>query len=140
MVFALLWGIGMLIVMISTARYFAPFIHEDPEVVKVIILYLSITPFGYSARCVYALGNTILNVLNKPLHASGITLVQMFGVYIPLAYWGSEFLGVAGIFGAYATAYLAGGMGSYLLVRKNLRENFQVETSENLIQEVETSS
>jgi putative MATE family efflux protein len=124
MIFALLWGIGMLVVMISTARYFAPYIHEDPAVVEVIILYLSITPFGYAARCVYALGNTILNVLNKPLHASGITLVQMFGVYIPLAYWGSELFGVAGIFGAYATAYLAGGMASYLLVRRNLKQNF----------------
>ena len=136
LVFALLWGVFMLIVMLITARFFAPFFHDDPEVVAVIVLYLSITPFGYAARCVYALGNTILNVLNKPLHASGITLVQMFGVYIPLAFLGSHYFGLIGVFAAYATAYIAGGMASYLLVRKNLRENLQEDSSEKIIDEI----
>ncbi|RMG66582.1 MAG: MATE family efflux transporter [Bacteroidetes bacterium] len=123
--FGLLWGVAMLLLLGLSGRWIAPLFTDNTQVMEYIVLYLMIVPFGYMARCVYALGNTILNVLDKPLLASSITLVQMFAIYLPMAYLGSMWLGLPGIFGALATAYTAGGAASYLLVRRELRQRIQ---------------
>ena len=125
--FGLLWGVAMLLLLGLSGRWIAPLFTDNPEVSAYIVLYLTIVPFGYMARCVYTLGNTILNVLNRPLLASAITLVQMFAIYLPMAYLGSLWLGLPGIFGALATAYTAGGTASYLLVRREIRLRLQAQ-------------
>ncbi|GAB4417360.1 MAG: MATE family efflux transporter [Bacteroidia bacterium] len=119
--FSILWGLAMLALLGLSARWVAAIFSDNPAVIDNIVLYLWSVPFGYSARCVYAIGNTILNVLNRPLLASTITLVQMFVIYLPMAYLGSYLWGLPGIFGALALAYTAGGTASYLWVRRELR-------------------
>jgi hypothetical protein len=59
-----------------------------------------------------------MNVLNRPLHAAGLTIAQMFVVYIPLAYAGSLILGIPGVFAALAFVYIMGGIASHLLLRR----------------------
>jgi len=44
--------------------------------------------------------NSSLNVLHRPLHATAIAFIQMFVMFIPLAFLGSELFGIIGIFGA----------------------------------------
>lgn len=118
--FSIFWGLGMLVLLGTSARWIAPIFSDNEKVIETIVLYLSIAPFGYAARCVYAIGNTILNVMDQPLIASGITLVQMFLVYLPMAYLGSYLFGLGGVFGALALAYFIGGTTSYLLVQKEI--------------------
>ncbi|MEO1451081.1 MAG: MATE family efflux transporter [Bacteroidota bacterium] len=120
--FGLFWGVAMLALIGLTAKWIAPIFTDNPEVIAVIVVYMSIVPFGYAARCVYALGNTILNVLNKPLLASGITLLMMFAVYLPMAYLGSSLFGIRGVFGAIALAYTLGGTASFLLVQREIKK------------------
>ncbi|MEL6674083.1 MAG: MATE family efflux transporter [Bacteroidota bacterium] len=130
--FSIFWGLGMLVVIGLLGPWIAPIFSDNPKVVEVITLYLAIVPFGYAARCVYAIGNTILNVMDKPLLASTITLIQMFVVYLPMAYLGSSLFGLHGIFGAQALAFLVGGSVSYFLVMKTLRsmpEQMQLKTT-----------
>ncbi len=122
MLFALLWGLLMLLIMSSLRRYIAPLFNDNEDVIHAIVLYLSIAPLGYAARCVYALGNTALNVLNRPLHASAVTLLMMFGFYIPLAYLGSYLYGLGGVFAAIPIAFTFGGVISYLAVKWALRK------------------
>lgn len=128
--FGLLWGLLMLVVIWSTKSYIAALFTESPEVIDAIIVYLTVVPFGYAFRCIYALDNTILNVLNRPLVASGITISMMFGVYLPLAYLGSYLFGLIGVFSAIGIAYFVGGSASYFFVKKvigNVREEKQAE-------------
>ncbi|MEM9985962.1 MAG: MATE family efflux transporter, partial [Bacteroidota bacterium] len=120
--FGLLWGLLMLVIIWTAREPIARIFTQSDEVVAALSLYLSIVPFGYAFRCIYALDNTILNVLNRPLVASGITISMMFGVYLPLAYLGSEFFELPGVFASIALAYAAGGSASYLWVKKCLNQ------------------
>ena len=128
--FGLLWGLLMLAVIGLTKPYLAGLFTESPEVIDALVLYLTVVPFGYAFRCLYALDNTILNVLNRPLVASLITISMMFGVYLPMAYLGSELFGLIGVFSAIAIAYAAGGAASYFFVQKCIREARQREVGE----------
>jgi Na+-driven multidrug efflux pump len=59
----------------------------------------------------------VLNVLHRPLDAALLTLGQAFFLYIPLAYIGSEFLNLDGIFGAAAISFVLVGIAAYLWLR-----------------------
>ena len=116
--FGLLWGAAMLAALSLGRNAVAPLFTESPNVIDNIALYLAIVPFGYAFRCLYALDNTILNVMNRPLTASAITISMMFGVYFPVAYFGSQLYGLPGIFASVAIAYLYGAGLSYYFVRR----------------------
>lgn len=119
--FALLWGLIVFAIVAATASLFAPLFNDDPDVISALILYLAIAPFSYAPRGIYALNNTTLNVMDKPMLASLITLIQMFIVYIPLAYGFSWLWGLQGVFIALASAYLFGGTASSVLVWRHIR-------------------
>lgn len=119
--FCLAWGLFMLVVFYFAKGYIAPIFNDNEEVAAIIVLYLTITPIGYGVRGIYSISNTALNVINKPLYASLITILQMFAVYIPMAYLLSSWMGIAGIFWSLAIAYTAGGLGGYLLFMKHLK-------------------
>ncbi len=118
--FAMIWGITLALLIYVFSNQIAPIFSNNNKVASIIILYLSIAPIGYAFRGVYAISNTSLNVLGKPMHAALITVVQMFVVYIPLAYLGASKFGLVGVFGAYAIAYIFGGGVGYFFVKKNI--------------------
>lgn len=118
--FGILWGIFMLALLFFSRKYIGSWFTDNEEVINHIALYLSIVPLSYSFRSIYALNNTILNVLNKPIVASIITISMMFAVYLPLAYLGARWFGLEGVFGSIAVAYAYGGILSYVLVRYQL--------------------
>jgi putative MATE family efflux protein len=120
--FGFIWGWLILGLMLLFRKQIAPIFNEDQEVISALILYLSIAPFGYAMRCVYALGNTLLNVLNKPYHASAITLVMMFAIYLPLAWLGSKYVGLEGVFAPIPIAFSLGGGISFWVLRNQLKK------------------
>ncbi len=69
----------------------------------------------------------VLSVLEKPLRSSVLTLAQTFGIYLPLAYLGSEILGLPGIFGALALSYIIAGIAAYLWLRRTLTESMEYD-------------
>ncbi len=81
------------------------------------------------------LTNMTLNVLNKPLHASALTIIQIFVLYIPLAYAGSYLLEIPGIFGAAATANIIAGLTAYLWLKRVfgiMRADSTIDTAREL--------
>ena len=70
------------------------------------------------------LTGSAMNVLNRPFHAAGVRIAQMFILYVPLALIGSRLFGLTGVFVALAIAYCRAGIAShYLLVRIMAIEN-----------------
>ena len=118
--FAVASGIVAALLLAVIARPLASLFNSDPAVIDLIVLYLRIVPIGYALQGVLQLSNDTLNVLNKPLHASALMVVQMFALYIPLALLGSSLVGVAGIFVAAATANVLAGLAAYLWLRRVL--------------------
>jgi putative MATE family efflux protein len=118
--FSLVWGVVLLSALALPARHIAALFNDNPAIIGGIVTYLRIVPVGYGLYGVFVLCVATLNVLNKPFLAAGLTIVQMFAVYVPLAYLGASLFGVPGVFSALAASYCAAGVISFLVLRKVL--------------------
>jgi Na+-driven multidrug efflux pump len=112
----------MLALLAPPARWIASIFNDDPAVVDTASLYLRIVPVGYALQGVFIVSTSTMNVLKKPLHAAGMTLLEMFVLMIPLAFLGSRLLGLRGVFGAMPIAYIVTGIASCLLLGRFIVE------------------
>ncbi len=119
-VFSLIWGVGMFTILALAARPIASLFNDDPQVISITMLYLWIVPIGYALFGVFQISTMTLNVLHKPGHAAVLMVVQMFGLYIPLAYLGSYLFGLTGIFFAVVLAYSLTGIASHFVLKRIL--------------------
>jgi Na+-driven multidrug efflux pump len=89
----------------------------EPEIIRYAALYMRIVPVSYGLWGIFQLGTVVLNVVKKPLHASGWTMFQLFAVVVPLAFAGSYLAGVPGIFAALSLSYMISG----ILIRLHIK-------------------
>jgi Na+-driven multidrug efflux pump len=118
--FAVLWGIGTYVFLAVTAYNIAGIFNKDPVVIKTVAVYLRLAALGYTFYGVMSITVSVLNVLRKPLHAAAINTVQMFILYIPLAFVGSYLLGLKGVFISIAISYTLSGIIAYFVQQKQL--------------------
>lgn len=110
--FCFVWGIAMIGMFGLFKEPISRFVKSDPAVVKVMVLYLGITPFAMAFRGVLMIAGSALNVLKRPLESAALTIGYMFIFFVPFAYFGSKYFGLEGIFwslvlGAVISAVLA---------------------------------
>jgi Na+-driven multidrug efflux pump len=115
--FAMVWGALLFIVLATLGPSMALVFNDDPRVVATLVDYLRIVPLSYGLLGVLMLANAALNALNKPLQSALLTVLRLFGLYIPLAVVGSALLGLQGIFGAAAVANGLAGVAAYVWLR-----------------------
>jgi len=118
--FAMYWGVGLTILLFLAAKPLATLFNKDLSVISTISLYFTIVPISFGLQGVYVLSNTALNVLNRPFHAAGLTIIQMFVLYIPLAYFGSHYFQLKGIFAGIAVAYMVTGIVSNMVLNSKI--------------------
>jgi len=111
-------GSSLVIIMFILSKSIASLFSRDPSVIDVAVLYFRIVPFAYGLQGIFNISSMILNALNKPIHATLLTIFQMFGLYIPLALLGKSILSTAGIFSALVVSYTVSGTFSYFLVNR----------------------
>ncbi len=107
------------------ARIFSP----DPEVIRTAVLYLRIVPVAYGFQGILRIGSITLNVLRRPFHSAGLTVLQTFGIYIPLAAITSRIWGVPAIFVSLALSYFIGGSLAHLLAARQIQAAAEDETT-----------
>ncbi|NQV87586.1 MAG: MATE family efflux transporter [Woeseiaceae bacterium] len=113
-------GIGLVIaLLLAAASGFLPTLFsQNPDVYNVSRLFLWIAPISYGAYGVVMAMNAAFNGLGKPMPAVYISVIRMIVLYLPLAFLGRQWFGIAGIFGAYAVANLLSGLLSYVWARR----------------------
>lgn len=116
--FSLFYGIIIYIILLLNGGFLGGLFNEKAKVIEVVILYLSIVPIAYFFRSMMDLSTTSLSVTGKPIQAALISLIQMFLLYIPMAYFGSKLFGIQGIFGALSISLLLTGPVSYYIARR----------------------
>ncbi len=116
------WGIVMAILLGVVAHPAASLFNDNPRVISTTVLYLWLVPISYSLLSVLTLSTAALNVLKKPMHAAGLSVLRMFVLYVPLAYVGSRLLGVRGIFGAASLANFLAGIAAYYTLKRTLEK------------------
>jgi Na+-driven multidrug efflux pump len=115
--FSMIWGVAMLILFATFSRSIGNLFNDHPLIVENIVNYMWIVPLGYGLQGVLLLSNSTLNVLNKPMNAAGLVVFQAFVLQIPLAYLGSQFVGLTGIFSAIVVANIIAGFTAYWWLR-----------------------
>ena len=80
--------------------------------------YLRIVPISYAGAGIILVSNSAFNALGKPIPSVVMTLVRMFVLYIPLAYFSGQLYGVNGLFAAACISYLIVGICAYLWNQK----------------------
>lgn len=100
----------------SLARIF----NDNPQIIETVVLYLRIVPVSYGLAGILQICSTILNVLKKPYLASGLMGLQIFVIYIPLAFLGAYFYGQTGVFISLTFSYAVSGLIANRIVKKEI--------------------
>ncbi|MFC2092106.1 MATE family efflux transporter [Elusimicrobiota bacterium] len=118
--FSVIWGLFAYLVLFVIARPLAGLFNRDPLVISTVVLYLRIAAAGLIFHGILHLSVSVLNVIKKPFHAASVTIIQLFVLYVPLAMLGSYLWGVKGVMVSIAVSYSAGGIISYIMMRRTL--------------------
>lgn len=118
MLFALVWGLLLFFMVQMWAKPFASIFSESIDVINITTKYLLIITFSYGFQGILILGENVFIGVNNPLPAAGLTFLRVFGLYVPLAWLASLYLGLTGVFwSAFLTNILIGILTYIWLVR-----------------------
>jgi len=102
---------------------------DSPEVINVTKLFLLIAPISYGAYGIVMVVNAAFNGLGNPMPGVVISVTRIMFVYVPLAWIGREWFGVAGIFGAFALANVLSGALGYFWARATAHRLCEAEAA-----------
>ena len=119
--FCLGTGLAIAVVLALGAEWLPALFSDNPEVTGVSKLFLLIAPISYGTYGMVMVMNASFNGMGKPMPAVHISVSRMAVLYIPLAFISEHFIGIAGIFAAYAVANIVMGIISYVWVRTSVQ-------------------
>lgn len=109
-----------------TLALLSPFIgmlfSEDENVRDIIQLYLIIIPPTFGAQGLIMLSVSTLNSMGRAIQSLWINITRLLILGLPLAYLGSELMGIKGIFFGTALANIAVGAWSAWWVSRDIRK------------------
>ncbi|MFP4313916.1 MAG: MATE family efflux transporter [Alphaproteobacteria bacterium] len=113
--FNFFWSLFVALVLIVFGRQIAGIFTDDPEIIKIMVLFFMMVPASY------AFGNLIMgwgsafNAMGKPARSVMMIVTRMVILLIPALYIGQHFFGIMGIFGAIAAVNVAAGIFFHLM-------------------------
>jgi len=116
--FVFFFQIGVYLFLLLLSSRITGIFSDNPTVIHVIDTYLLILPVSYSAHAVVILVMVSLNVLRRPRTALLVTIIRLMALYLPLAYIGSLFLGVTGLFVGAACGNFIAGFLAFRIVKR----------------------
>lgn len=120
-------GSGLLIagLLALSADFLSTLFSDNAAVISVTKLFLWIAPIGYGTYGMVMVMNASFNGLGKPMPGVAVSLLRTIVLYVPLAFIGRNWFGMAGVFTAYAAANIITGVVAYNWARKTVREQCQ---------------
>lgn len=121
-IFVIAYGIGIAIIFILFGRFFAAIFSSSPNVIILVQQYLWIVPLSYCAQGILLISGATLIVLNKPIISALLTIIRMFMIYIPLAFLGSHYFGIIGVWVAIIISFLIIAIAAHVIVKSKLKQ------------------
>ncbi len=90
--------LAIYLLLLVTAPYIAMVFTDDPEVARLIRLFIYIMPLGYGMQGVIILTNSSFNAMHAPMSALWLSIVRLFVMFVPLSYIGSLLAEMTGLF------------------------------------------
>lgn len=116
--FCLAFGIALAAALALAAPAIAAWFSDQPAVRETTVSFLRITPWSYGAIDIVMVINAAFNGAGRPLAATGVSLVRIVMLYLPLAFIGGRMAGIIGIFAGLTIADLGGGAAAWLWWRR----------------------
>lgn len=117
--FSIIYGLGICVILYIIARPLAGLFSDNQQVIDVVVSYFRFVPIGYGFYGVILLLNSSYNALKRPIKASLINIVQVLGIYVPMAILTVNIFGVKGIFASLAFSYILVGVGFHIIWKKD---------------------
>lgn len=115
---ALVWSGAATLLLMLLARPVAGLFSEDPAVVLAVVEYLWVVPLSYGLYGVAQLVNATFNAVNRPLSSAALIVLRLFVLAVPLAYLGSRWWGLVGIFYGMGLANVVVGLAATVAVQR----------------------
>lgn len=108
-------------VLVALAPWVAAAFTDDPEVARLIRLFIYIMPLGYGVQGVIILTNSSFNALHKPMSALGLSIIRLFVMFVPLSWLGALVYDIPGLFAGGVIANLITGGIAWLWFQRETR-------------------
>ncbi len=112
--FSLAWGAVLCVVFFFFGGLFAEWFKDDAAVIASAQLYLLIIPFSLGLRSIHQVTWTALNVMHRPWDSLALEILLAIVLWLPLAYVGARYFGLAGVFGGLALGNVVGGIAAWV--------------------------
>ena len=110
---SVIWGALVAVLFAVFGPVLTRLFDGNPEVLQYANWYLWVVPVSYGTWGTLMMVTAIFNSLGRPLRSTCLSLLRMFGIYVPFALAGNYLFGVVGIFAASALANLLSGLAGY---------------------------
>ncbi len=128
-------GLAIAVLLAISGEWLPTLFSDNPQVTEVSTLFLMIAPISYGAYGMVMIMNATFNGMGKPMPAVHISVSRMAVVYVPLAFVAERYLGIAGIFAAYAFANIVSGLVAYVWVRASVQEQCDAHAEPLIVSE-----
>jgi putative MATE family efflux protein len=104
-------GLLMFLVFLVFGRQIGSVFNDDTSVIDIFYRFVVFASAGYGLLGVLMVNTAAFNALKKPFHSTGLNILRMVLLYIPLAFFLSMFFNEDGVFiGALLSSILAGAV------------------------------
>ena len=117
-VFCIACGVLIAIILALLSGVLPGLFSSSENVTRVTRMFLWIAPIGYGAYGIVMVVNAAFNGLGNPLPGVAVSVTRIMVLYLPLAFLGQRWLGIPGIFCAYALANMLAGLMGYLWAKR----------------------
>ncbi|MCF7944200.1 MAG: MATE family efflux transporter [Spirochaetia bacterium] len=120
-IFSFTIGAAVFVLFLLFANPISRIFNDDPSVYRTTAMYLKIVSLAYGLQGIFIIVSAGLNVLRQPFKAASLSLLQMFGLTIPLGLLGSLLYGPIGVFIGILFSYSITGLTSRWMLLRELR-------------------
>jgi putative MATE family efflux protein len=131
--FVIVWQLGVFLVMAALAKPIAYVFAQEQSVIRDITLFLYILPLGYGLQGIIILSNSSFNAMHKPMAALILSILRLFVFYVPIAYLGSHFYGLIGLFWGCVIANIVTAIVSYVWIKRCIAKEMTATQNEQNI-------
>ena len=96
--FVLQWQFIVYLLLAALAVPLASLFSDEPEVIRIICLFIWIVPLSYGLQGIIILTNSSFNALHRPGSALILSVIRLFVFYVPIAWAGGKLFGITGLF------------------------------------------
>lgn len=127
---SLSWGVVIFLFLFLIAPGLAKSFNDNESVQQHIEWFLTIIPISFGFYGISMLAGSTFNAIHRPFYSTGLIVVRLFVLTIPLAFLGSHYWGVTGLFSGIALSNFVIGILGYITIQRTLSTQQDVHPRE----------